>query len=211
MPEGLLAASTLEEVKDLFAYLRAGGRVEAKDAAAAPWTPMLVGPQRKGWNFDPSVWRAPEGVLIGKGAQLAHSSYFLSKAVHADFEVEFDVRMPAGNSGFQYRSRVDPSTPDPIGYQADIGQGYWGSLYISDGRAIASQADPKLWVPILDREGWNHFLVHVEGDHHVIELNGLVTTDFHDDVFKTGVFGFQVHEGLAMEVRYANVRMRELR
>jgi hypothetical protein len=211
MPDGLLATSTLEEIKDLVAYLRAEGRVDAGEAALPAWTPMLVGPQRKGWNFDPAVWRAPEGVLVGKGDKLASSSYFLSKAVHSDFEIEFDVRMPTGNSGFQYRSTTDPKNPDPIGYQADIGQGYWGSIYVSDGRGIAAQADPKQWVPVLDRQGWNHFLVHVEGDHHVIELNGLVTTDFHDSVYSTGVLGFQVHEGMTMEVRFANVRMRELR
>jgi putative heme-binding domain-containing protein len=211
MPEGLLAASTLEEVKDLFAYLRAEGKVDPADAARPGWTAVLVGPQRSGWTYDPSVWRAPNGVLVGRGATLERSSYFLSKASHADFEVEFDVRMPTGNSGFQYRSTVDPSKPDPNGYQADIGQGYWGSLYVSDGRGIASQADPKAWVPALDREGWNHFLVHVEGDRHVIELNGLVTTDFRDAAFTSGVLGFQVHEKMDMEVRFANVRLRDLR
>jgi putative heme-binding domain-containing protein len=211
MPEGLLAASTLEEVKDLFAYLRAEGKVDPADAARPGWTAVLVGPQRSGWTYDPSVWRAPNGVLVGRGATLERSSYFLSKASHADFEVEFDVRMPTGNSGFQYRSTVDPSKPDPNGYQADIGQGYWGSLYVSDGRGIASQADPKAWVPVLDREGWNHFLVHVEGDRHVIELNGLVTTDFRDAAFASGVLGFQVHEKMDMEVRFANVRLRDLR
>jgi len=211
MPEGLLAASTLEEVKDLFAYLRAGGRVDPLDAAAPDWVPILVGPHRRGWNFDPAVWRAPGGVLVGKGEQLPHSSYLLSKASYSDFEIEFDVRLPTGNSGFQYRSKIDASTPDPIGYQADIGQGYWGSLYISDGRGIAAQADPKLWVPVLDRQGWNHFHVRVVGNRHVIEVNGLVTTDFRDEVFPSGVLGFQVHGGGTMEVRYANVRMRDLR
>ena len=64
---------------------------------------------------------------------------------------------------------------------------------------------------MLDREGWNHFFVHVEGDRQVIELNGLTTVDVHDTTFASGVLGFQVHEGMSMQVTYANVRMRELR
>src|SRR5262249_41634838 len=88
MPDGLLAASTLEDVKDLFAYLRAEGRVDPDDVARPGWQAVLVGSQRSGWTFDPEVWRAPDGVLVGKGARLERSSYILSKASHSDFEVE---------------------------------------------------------------------------------------------------------------------------
>ena len=211
MPEGLIANLTLEDVKDLFAYLRAEGRVDPADAAKPGWHDVLSGKKHVAWIYDPAVWKAKDGVLIGKGEQLPKSQYLMSRETFSDFEIEFDVRMAKGNSGFQYRSRVEPGNPDPIGLQADIGQGYWGSLYSSDGRGTIGPSDPKQWVPVLDREGWNHFFVHVEGDRHVIELNGLTTVDMRDATFASGVLGFQVHQGMTMQVTYANVRMRDLR
>jgi hypothetical protein len=211
MPEGLIANVTLEDVKDLFAYLRAEGRVDPADAAKPGWHDVLSGKKHIAWIYDAATWRARDGVLTGNGEKLEHSQYLLSRETFSDFEIEFDVRMPKGNSGFQYRSRVEPGKADPVGLQADIGQGYWGSLYSSDGRGTIAQTDPKIWVPVLDREGWNHFLVHVEGDRQVIELNGLTTVDVRDATFTSGVLGFQVHEGMSMQVTYANVRMRDLR
>jgi putative heme-binding domain-containing protein len=211
MPEGLIANLTLEDVKDLFAYLRAEGRVDPADAAKPTWHDVLSGKKHIAWIYDVNTWRAKDGVLTGKGEKLERSQYVMSRETFSDFEIEFDVRMPKGNSGFQYRSRIEPGNPDPVGLQADIGQGYWGSLYSSDGRGTIAQMDPKQWVPVLDHDGWNHFFVHVEGDRQWIELNGLTTVDVRDAKFTDGVLGFQVHQGMSMTVTYANVRMRDLR
>jgi len=209
MPEGLLSALTLEDIKDLFAFLSSEGRVDDSDRDA-PWTPLFTGAQRTNWNYDANDWKLKSDVLIGRAENLARSSYVLTKTNYADFEVEFDVFMPNGNSGFQYRSSIDPSKPDPVGYQADIGQAYWGSLYASDGRDTLVAANPNVWQAAVNLLGWNHFFVGVHGDHHVIEINGVTTVDAHDAEHPSGVLGFQLHQGMKMEVRFANVRMRAL-
>jgi putative heme-binding domain-containing protein len=209
MPEGLLTALTLEDIKDLFAFLSSEGRVDESDRDV-PWTPLFTGAQRTNWNYDANDWKLRSDVLIGRAENLARSSYVLTKTSYADFEMEFDVFMPNGNSGFQYRSSIDPSKPDPVGYQADIGQAYWGSLYASDGRDTLVAADPTVWQSAVNVLGWNHFFVGVHGDHHVIEINGVTTVDAHDAEHPSGVLGFQLHQGMKMEVRFANVRMRAL-
>jgi hypothetical protein len=150
-------------------------------------------------------------VLVGRATNLPQSSYVTSKTSYRDFEIEFDVYMLNGNSGFQYRSKIDKEKPDPVGYQADIGQDYWGTLYASDGRGTIGEVDPAVKKAAVDLLGWNHFFVQVQGDHHVIEINGVKTVDMHDAAHKAGIIGFQLHEGMKMEVRFANIRLHSLR
>jgi putative heme-binding domain-containing protein len=212
MPEGLLDALTLEEIKDLFAFLRSDDRIDEADATSPPWTPLFSGAsQRTNWTYDGDNWRLQSDVLIGRADNLPQSSYLVSKSSYRDFEIEFDVYMQNGNSGFQYRSAIDRSKPDPVGYQADIGQDYWGSLYASDGRGMIAEADPKVWRAAVDLLGWNHFFVRVVGDRHEIEINGVTTVDARDGEHKAGIIGFQLHEGMKMEVRFANIRFHSLR
>jgi putative heme-binding domain-containing protein len=207
MPEGLLSVLTLEEIKDLFAFLRSDGRIEEPHGEDASWTGLFDGKQRTNWTYDPNHWNLKDGVLIGRADDLPQSSWVLSKTSYRDFEIEFDVFMPNGNSGFQFRSKTDAEKPDPVGYQADIGQGYWGSLYATDGRELLAAAAPEVWRAAVDPLGWNHFYVRARGDEISIEINGIATVDAHDAEHPAGSIGFQLHQGMKMEVRFANMRI----
>jgi putative heme-binding domain-containing protein len=166
MPEGLLATITLEEVRDLFAFLRADGRVEGPEPG---WRPLFGARVDAGWTGDFDLFALEDGVLVGRARDLSTPRYLLSDLVASDFELEFDVRLTRGtNSGVQYRSRVEPGNPEPVGYQADLGQIYWGALYASDGRGLIHEPDPRLWRSVVDVDGWNHVFVRVAGDRHVI-------------------------------------------
>jgi hypothetical protein len=63
---------------------------------------------------------------------------------------------------------------------------------------------------VLDPQGWNHYVVRCEGERYVVELNGLTTVDAVDPRYTSGVLAFQLHQGLEMEVRYANAKLRAL-
>lgn len=209
MPEGLLATLTLEEVRDLFAFLRADGVVAGESPA---WKPLFDANDREAWSGDATVFRFDDGVLIGRGAQLERAAYLVSRDRWGDFELEFDVWITrGGNSGVQFRSSIVEGARDPLGYQVDVGQIYFGSLYTTDGRGILHEADAKSWRACVEIEGWNHYFVRVEGDRHVIEVNGVVLTDFQDAKFTEGVLAWQVHDRLDMEVRVTNARIRALR
>lgn len=205
MPEGLLAALTLEEVRDLFAFLRADGAPEPVDV---PWRPMFGATLESDWQGGGGHFALEDGVLVGRAPNIERSEYLVSRRDYADFEVEFDVRITrGGNSGLQYRSAADR----PTGWQADVGQLYWGSLYASDGRGVVHAADALLQRAAVDLDGWNHYVVRVEGDRHVIEVNGRVLTDVRDGARSAGRLAWQLHEGLDMEVRVANARVRARR
>ncbi|HUR26876.1 MAG TPA: family 16 glycoside hydrolase, partial [Planctomycetota bacterium] len=206
MPEGLLDARTLEEVRDLFAYLKAPDT----PLAANDWAP-LFGPRGvTGWNGDSAVWSMRGSGVVGRSSGLSRSSYLLAPQPARDLQIEFDVFLPpGGNSGLCYRAErpEGPAASDPSGLQADLGQSYWGSLYAADGTTVAAP-DPKVLEAALDRNGWNHVLVRFQGDTHAMEINGLQTYATSAPPVEGTQFGFQVHQGKPMSVRIANARWR---
>ena len=173
---------------------------------------MFSGDLAPGWTGGDGVFDLEDGMLVGRASSLAANVYCLSNAIVADFEAEFDVRITrGGNSGFTYRANREDLVSEPSGYQADIGQVYWGSIYAADGHGLIHEAEPNAWRAAVDVAGWNHYFVRVVGDRHVVEINGTVLAEVRDAGALPGRFGFQVHSGLAMEVRVANARIRALR
>ena len=211
MPDGLLDAMSLEELKDLLAYLRADGAVDAAQVDEPDWLPLLQGKQLARWSGNGEHWAFADGVLVGSAEQLARNEYLLHETEFTDFELEFDVCAPRANSGLQYRSVIEDGADDPIGYQADVGQRYWGALYATDGRGLIAEPDVELRRAVVDSDGWNHVHLRIEGDRHRIEVNGAVTVDVRDDGHGAGRLGLQLHRDMTMRVWFSNLRVRPLR
>ncbi|MCK6447357.1 MAG: DUF1080 domain-containing protein [Planctomycetes bacterium] len=208
MPEGLLSGFDAEDVKDLVAFL-AAGKVLADDDAR-PLESLFAGKARNLWIGDRDVWVLDGELVVGTGRALERNAYLVSKRSWSDFEFACDVKLSAGaNSGVQLRSRIAPEAVDPLGLQLDLGQSYWGSFYDTEGRGLVHAADPR-WREVVDPLGWNHVFARCVGSRWTVELNGLVVADLVDASSASGVLAFQVHQGLDMEVRIANARLREL-
>lgn len=75
---------------------------------------------------------------------------------------------------------------------------------------MLAQPAGEIWTSIIDRTGYNHYVVEANGNHIVIELNGVPTVDIHDDVTKEGLFGFQLHGRGKTKVKLRNIRVRKL-
>ncbi|MCA8980934.1 MAG: DUF1080 domain-containing protein [Planctomycetes bacterium] len=211
MPDGLLDALSLEELKDLLAFLRADGVVDAAGVDEPRWLPLLEGKQLARWEGDGAHWTFADGVLSGTAEQLPRNEYLMHATDFGDFELEFDVCAPRANSGLQYRSVLEDGADDPIGYQADVGQKYWGSLYATDGRGLLAEPEVELRREVVDAEGWNHVHLRIEGDRHRIEVNGALMVDVRDEAHGAGRLGLQLHRDMTMRVWFANLRIRPLR
>ena len=61
------------------------------------------------------------------------NEFLCTEKEYRDFELRLKVRLLGetgrANAGIQIRSRRIPNHHDMIGYQADLGQDYWGALY----------------------------------------------------------------------------------
>lgn len=209
MPEGLLDDSTKEEIADLFAYLLA--QPESRPIShpeRSIWQPLFDGKSLQGWRGDPELWKVENGTLIGASAGLPASSFLISQREYGDFLLEFDVKLLSGNSGLQFRAqRLDDYVLH--GYQADVGQNYWGSLYEEGGRGMLFHAPDVLWRPALAVDGWNHYLIEAVGDRLRIEFNGVTTTDLRDAKAARGFLGFQLHARDTNQLFLRNIRIQE--
>jgi hypothetical protein len=187
--------------------------LSAAEPAAGGWVPLTNGKDLAGWKGDPAHWTVEDGVLVGRCEGLKKNSYLVSEASFGDFELEFDVKITGtnANSGVQYRSAIDPKKPDPVGYQADIGQVYWGSIYVTDERfGLLAGAKEEVWKKAVKPDDWNRYVIRAEGDRHVLTINGVTTVEGKDDKHKDGILALQLHVGAKMEVRFRNMRIRKL-
>jgi hypothetical protein len=192
--------------------------VELPRADARGWIHLFDGKDLKGWYGDPKVWRAEKGYISGKAEKVGHNTFLIYNHPFTNFELTARCMLIKGggftNSGIQYRSKViDPKEWIVGGYQADMGAGYWGTLYEERGRGglgkkLEGATDP--------REGdWAHYRVVANGNHLEHYLNGVEAMDFVDTdeakAAKEGIIALQYHApGLSFEVRFKDVRIKIL-
>src|SRR5581483_4006279 len=119
-------------------------------------------------------------------------------ADYGDFELraKFKVLGKGANAGIQFRSRRIPNHYEVKGYQADLGDGYWGSLY-DESRRNKTLAQPKAdeLAKVLDHDGWNDYRILCQGRRIQLWINGFQTVDYTEpdaSIEQTGIIGLQI-------------------
>lgn len=172
----------------------------------------LLGDDLSGWTVvGEARFAFEDGMLVGRQGPENRGGELLSIAEYEDFELEVTWAMEwPGNSGvwFRYRSAEEAYQADILEWKDPV---CWsGSLYSPGKMFLSLNEDPR----IVDREGWNTFLVRAEGDRITVRLNGRKVAGVRDGGSRRGRIGFQVHGGEAFEgmaIRIAEARVRELR
>src|SRR5690606_37561534 len=84
------------------------------------------------------------------------------------------------NAGVQFRSqRLEDPAHEMIGYQADLGAGYWGGLYDESRRnVLLALPDQDDIAAILEVGDWNEYEIRAEGRRIRLTLNGHQTVDY---------------------------------
>lgn len=197
---------------------------------------LLKGPLFRNWAGDPRHWSLEDGVLTGvTDGSLAMNRFITWKgSTIQNFDLRVKVRVsPGGNSGIQYRGRMDPSRGLDVvtGYQCDVVADipkYNGMLYEEKGRRILSHTGEKV---IVDPDGqpwvvdtfpvkefapgeWHDYRVLVHGNHHRHWIDGHPTADLLDFDKEgralDGVLAVQVHVGPAMKIEFKDFRIKHL-
>jgi acetyl esterase/lipase/prenyltransferase beta subunit len=180
----------------------------------AGFVPLFNGRDLTGWEGDESVFSARDGMIVGKSGKLDHNVFLATKESYRDFALSLTFRVidGKGNSGVQLRSVRVPGT-EMSGYQADIGDGYWGSLYDESRRnKTLVNASPQA-LERLDKSGWNHLFIRCFGDRVTINLNGVTSVDYREDddsIARDGLIALQVHAGDPMEVQFKDVMIQRV-
>ena len=194
--------------------------IKTKDTG---WTPLFDGKTLAGWN-NPYEW-GQATVVDGEIHMVAHRKFFLcTEKTYSNFIFEAEVKMPEGisNSGFLFRCHVEPNKA--YGYQAEVDtdvRAWSGGLYDEGRRGWLHPKKPndspsgnafrEKTQDSFKRHDWNKYKIHVEGDHIRIWVNGVLCTDYTDDVDAVGYIGLQHHGEKGKLYRFRNIRIQELK
>jgi acetyl esterase/lipase/prenyltransferase beta subunit len=180
----------------------------------AGFAPLFNGKDLAGWEGDTSLWSARDGMLVGKTAGLKHNDFLATEKSYGDFILKFSFRLVGGegNSGVQFRSVRVPGH-EMSGYQADIGQNYWGCLYDESRRnKVLVQASAKA-LESANKGGWNHYVIRALGNRILLTLNGVTSVDYREEdagIASDGKIAVQIHAGGPMEIQFKDLYIQAL-
>ena len=183
---------------------------------------LFDGRSFRGWEGDTiKTWRIENGAIVGGSLKetVPENNFLCTKRNFSNFVLILKFKL-IGNSGFinagvQFRSqRLTNPAHEMIGYQADIGPKYWGSLYDESRRnKTLVQPDSVKIGRLVKINDWNDYQVRCENRHIQIFLNGEPTVDYIESdqsLPQSGLIGLQIHGGGKAEVYYKDIVLTEL-
>jgi len=204
----------------LTALLCAGCLFMAGARADSDAGEFFNGKDLKGWEGLEKYWSVKDGAIVGYTPEDPKFNTFLcSKAKYKDFELSFKVRLKdgIGNSGVQIRSKVfDEKKFRVSGPQADIGKGFWGSLYGEGFGGMMQASKPDTIKKAVKETDFNDYSIRCVGKHVTIKINGETMVD--GEFVKKGqvlpdegIIALQLHAGYkSMEVTFKDIKFKDL-
>ena len=189
---------------------------------AASFVRLSDGTTFKGWIGDTNkTWRIEDGAFVGGSLKerVPRNEFLRTERQFTNFvlRVKFKLTGTNGfiNGGVQIRSQ--PATKPPnemVGYQCDVGEGWWGALYDESRRnKVLIKPDPEAVKKAIKPNDWNEYLIRARGKHIQTAINGVNMIDYtetDDTIPQFGMIGLQVHGGGAAEASYKEISIQEL-
>ena len=190
-------------------------------ACPADFKPLFDGKTFAGWEGDTKdTWRIEDGAIVGGSLDrvVPRNEFLCTTKSYGDFELKVKFKLlgdrKGANAGVQIRTKRIPNHHEVSGYQADVGQEYWGALYDESRRnKVLAKPEKKLLDEVVKHNDWNEYTIRCEGPHIRLWLNGKLTVDYaepDEKVDRTGIIGLQVHGGGKTKVLYKDIRIEEL-
>ncbi|MDQ3253604.1 MAG: DUF1080 domain-containing protein [Acidobacteriota bacterium] len=198
-------------------WLVGGGMVMAQTVAPRP---LFDGRTFAGWEGDTAkTFRIADGAVVGGTlkARIPRNEFLCTTREYTDFvlRLKFKLLGAGANAGVQIRSARIPGNHEVIGYQADLGDGWWGALY-DESRRKRALAVPAAGVEIertLKRNDWNDYEIRAEGRRIRLAINGRQTVDYTEPdhaIKQSGLICLQIHGGAPSEAWYKAITIEEL-
>lgn len=170
------------------------------------------------WEGDARTFRIEDNAIVGGTlkAPLPQNEFLCTKREYSNFvlRVKFKLLGEMANAGVQFRSQRIAGDNEVIGYQADLGDGYWGSLYDESRRSTTlAKPDAARVNAILKKNDWNSYEIRADRSRIKLLINGTETVDYtepDDKIKQTGVICLQIHSGKPSEAWYKDISIEEL-
>lgn len=188
--------------------------------AASQGHPILLfdGRTMEGWEGDMKTFRVEDGSIVGGTLKspIPRNEFLCTRRQFSNFvlRLKFKLLGQGANAGVQFRTRRIPNSHEVIGYQADLGDGWWGALYDESrrNRALAKPAPAEV-EKVLRRGDWNSYVIRAEGNRIRLEINGYQMVDYverEEGIEQSGSICLQIHSGPASEAWYRDITIEAL-
>jgi Domain of Unknown Function (DUF1080) len=174
-----------------------------------------------GWEGDTTtMWRVEDGAIIGGSLSetVPKNDFLATTKRYGNFVLRLQFKLAGTgfvNAGVQFRSeRLREPAHEMTGYQADLGEKFWGSLYDESRRNRVLLGPDQTQMAALVKAGdWNDYEIRAEGRRIRLTLNGRQTVDYTEDdpaIPLSGLIALQIHGGGKALVAYRNITIVEL-
>jgi len=190
---------------------------------SAAWMPLFDGKTFNGWIGDTNkTWRIVEGAFVGGSLtnKVPRNEFLRTEQQFTNFMLRLKFKLEGTNgfvnAGVQIRSQPATNPPNEmVGYQCDIGEGWWGALYDEARRnKVLIKPKPEDVKKALKPGDWNEYLIRARGKQIQTAINGVVMIDYtepDDTIPQSGAIGLQVHGGGVTLVSYKDIQIQVLR
>ncbi len=193
-----------------------GAAVSPADEAGS--VSLFDGKSLDGWQGNQDSFRIEDGAIVAGDLKkpVPRNEFLTTAREYGDFELrlKFKILGKGANAGVQIRSQRIPNHHEMIGYQADLGEGWWGCLYDESRRRKVLAGPPKdERSKVVRADEWNEYRIRAEGKRIQLWINGHQTVDYtepDESIPQGGLIGLQIHGGPPAEAWYKDVQIREL-
>ena len=192
----------------------------AQTPGASTPVALFDGKTFEGWEGNMRIFRVEDGAIVGGSLKekIARNEFLCTTRTFGDFELRLKFRLLGGdsaNAGVQFRTKRIPGNHEVIGYQADMGSGWWGALYDESRRKkVLKGPDKEKMKAVVKAGDWNDYVIRAEGSRIQLWINGVQTVDYTEtdpSIESRGLICPQIHAGPPAEAWYKDLTIRELR
>ena len=194
----------------IIALASVAGLAKSKD-----YRPLFDGKTLAGWEALPGgEWTVEGGEIVGRAAKSERRhGQLISEKTYGNFILKLQYQSLQGNSGVYFRvAKVDHAVAVK-GFQAEVDANgsSVGGLYETLGRAWVTRPGAAKIKSFYKPKEWNKMTIAAVGGDITVEVNGVETARLRDDPgLREGHIALQLHGSQDMDVRYKDIRIREL-
>ncbi len=180
------------------------------------FVPLFDGKSLAGWRKagGGATYSVDDGCIVGRVGP-GPNTFLCTEKNYGDFILKVDVKLDIpGNSGIQFRSHQREKDGRVFGYQCEIDESprsSSGGIYDESRRGwLCDLKDNEKGRQAFKLKDWNQFVIKAQGHSIKTWINGVACADLTDKADADGFIALQVHSGKQGQIRWRNVRIKQL-
>jgi hypothetical protein len=175
------------------------------------WRYLFNGKDLQGWKqMGNQEWSVRDGSIIAK-AKEDDSGWLITEGEFTDFVLRLRFRWDGGDSGIQFRSRLEDGKM--AGYQGNLDANRMfatGSLLELEGRQVVRDSLYDV-ARLVERGKWTEYEISAIGNHIEIRVNGWKTVEIDDPAGpKKGFIALQMGDPGEATIAWTDIRILEI-